>query len=149
FTGDPGAALPTLAEIGYLCDSVSEYFRERVGPEDVVWAFAGVRALYDDDSGHVKDTTRDYHLDLQERFREPPLLTIYGGKITTYRRLAEAALGRLRHFFKLSADWSGGSQLPGGDFVYDGVDALITQARRSWPFLAENNVRRLIGAYGT
>jgi len=149
FAGDPGSAVPTLGEIDYLCDSVSEYFRERVGSEDVVWAFAGVRALYDDGTGNVKDTTRDYQLDLQEHFHEAPLLTVYGGKITTYRRLAEAALGRLRHFFKLSAEWTSGSTLPGGDFVYDGADALVTQARQSWPFLAESNLRRLIGAYGT
>ena len=92
FTGEPSAATPTAGEIDYLCRAVNAYFRAQIGPKQVVGVFAGVRALYDDGSGKPEDVTRDYHLTLDGRGHTAPLLTIYGGKITTYRRLAEEAL---------------------------------------------------------
>ncbi len=87
---------------------------------------AGVRSLYDDGSKQPEDVTRDYHLELDKRFGEAPLLTVYGGKITTYRRLAEDALQMLRQlFFDADPAWTARAPLPGGDFPYDGVDALV------------------------
>ncbi len=96
FAGDLDAVAPSAQEVLYLCRAVSAYFRQSVAPEDVVAAFAGVRSLHDTlhDNGarRPEAVTRDYHLTLDERFREAPLLTIYGGKITTYRRLADPRL---------------------------------------------------------
>ena len=149
FAGDLDAVAPSADEVIYLCKSVSEYFREPVGPQDVVWAFAGVRSLYDDGAGKPEDVTRDYHLTLDEQFGVAPLLTVYGGKITTYRRLAEAAMARLSHFFHGRAAWTAKAPLPGGDMLWDGVETHVARAQRTWPFLSEREARRLVGAYGT
>jgi glycerol-3-phosphate dehydrogenase len=128
---------------------VNRYFRITVSPDEVVWAFAGVRSLHDDGSKKPEDVTRDYTLTLDERFREAPLLTIYGGKITTARRLAEAALARIAHFFQLRAAWTEQSHLPGGDFGPDEFEQEVTRARNRWDFLDEAQAHRLVAAYGT
>jgi len=115
----------------------------------VVWSFAGVRSLYDDGSRKAQDVTRDYVLTLDQRDGEAPLLTIYGGKITTYRRLAEHALERLAHVIAIGPAWTKDSHLPGGEFPYDGVEALVAKTRKSRPFLSEKHALRLVRAYGT
>ena len=149
FAGNPAVVMPTGAEIDYLCGVVNEYFRAALSTADVVWTFAGVRALYDDGARKSQDIGREYVLTLDEHSGEAPLLTVYGGKITTYRRLAEDALGKLAHFFPRSRAWTARSALPGGDFIYDGVHALIARTQRHWPFLATDHARRLVHAYGT
>jgi glycerol-3-phosphate dehydrogenase len=149
FSGDPAAVAPTAEEIDYLCGVVNEYFRTTIGAADVVWAFAGVRSLYDDGAGKPQDIGREYVLILDERSGEAPLLTVYGGKITTHRRLAEDVLDRLAHFFPRSQRWTAHSHLPGGDFPYDGLDALIARTLQRWPFLTDQHARRLAHAYGT
>jgi glycerol-3-phosphate dehydrogenase len=149
FTGDPATVAPTGDEIGYLCGVVNEYFRAAIGAADVVWAYAGVRSLYDDGAGKPQDIGREYALILDERSGEAPLLTVYGGKITTYRLLAEDALQKLSHFFPRTRPWTAQSSLPGGDFVYDGIETLIARTQRTWPFLAAEHARRLTSAYGT
>jgi glycerol-3-phosphate dehydrogenase len=149
FVGDPATVAPTAQEIDYLCGVVNEYFRASITAADAVWAFAGVRALYDDGARKPQDIGRDYALLLDERFGEAPLLTVYGGKITTYRRLAEDALDRLAHFFPPSRRWTAQQPLPGGDFPYDELDALAMRSLQQWPFLGEDHARRLAHAYGT
>jgi glycerol-3-phosphate dehydrogenase len=149
FSGEPAGATPSSDEIDYLCRAANQYFRAQIGPKQVLGYFAGVRALYDDGSGKAEDITRDYHLTLDEHARAAPLLTVYGGKITTYRRLAEAALDRLGHSLRDTPHWTAHATLPGGDFAHDGVDAMIAQARARWPFLSEPSARRLVRAYGT
>jgi len=149
FTGDPSTATPSGEEIDYLCRVLNEYFRTEIGAADVVWAFAGVRSLYDDRARKAQDVGRDYELILDKRYGEAPLLTVYGGKITTYRRLAEQVLGRLRHFFPHSRPWTAQSHLPGGDFVYDGIETLVERTLRGWPFLRTEHARRLVRAYGS
>jgi glycerol-3-phosphate dehydrogenase len=149
FSGDPAVAAPTGEEIDYLCGVINTYFRTAITAVDVVWAFAGVRSLYDDGAGKPQDIGRDYALMLDKSFGEAPLLTVYGGKLTTYRRLAEDALDRLSRFFPHSQPWTATSPLPGGDFVYDGAPVLIARTRRQWPFLTEDHARRLVSAYGT
>lgn len=149
FAGNLDALAPSADEVLYLCRAVNGYFRQPVGPEHVVWAFSGVRALHDDGAGRPEDVTREYDLLLDEKYREAPLLTVYGGKITVYRRLAEAALGKLAHFFQLHRPWTVTASLPGGDFLWDGVAALVARARRTWPFLEEPEALRLVRAYGT
>jgi glycerol-3-phosphate dehydrogenase len=149
FAGDPAAVVPTQEEIDYLCGVINSYFRSSIVGADVVWAFAGVRALYDDGSRNPQDVGRDYVLALDKRSRKAPLLTVYGGKLTTFRRLAEDVLVRLARFFPRSQPWTAKAPLPGGNFNYDGVPLLIERARRKWPFLADDHIRRLASAYGT
>ena len=149
FAGDPSTVTPSGEEINYLCRVANEYFRTEIGAADVVWAFAGVRSLYDDGARKAQDVGRDYELILDKRYGEAPLLTVYGGKITTYRRLAEHVLARLRHFFPHSRPWTAQSHLPGGDFVYDGLETLVERTLRSWPFLRAQHARRLVRAYGS
>jgi glycerol-3-phosphate dehydrogenase len=149
FAGDPSLVLPSGEEINYLCGVANEYFRTEIGAADVVWAYAGVRSLYDDGARKAQDIGRDYALKLDERFGEAPMLTVYGGKITTFRRLAEDALAKLSHFFPHTRPWTAGQSLPGGDFVYDGLDTLVERIRRNWPFLPVEHAQRLVRAYGT
>ena len=149
FSGDPVGAGPTAEEIDYLCGVVNQYFRVAVSGADAVWAFAGVRALHDDGAGKAQDVGRDYALLLDEEPGAAPILTIHGGKLTTYRRLAEAVLARLARHFPRAQPWTAKTPLPGGDFVYDGLPALVESARRRWPFLTEAHAQRLAGAYGT
>jgi glycerol-3-phosphate dehydrogenase len=149
FSGEPAAVTPAAEEIEYLCGVVNEYFRAPISGANAVWAYAGVRALYDDGAGKAQDIGRDYTLILDERFGEAPLLTVYGGKITTYRRLAEEVLGKLAHFFPPSRPWTADGHLPGGDFAYDGIEALTARTLKRWPFLTDGHARRLTHAYGT
>jgi glycerol-3-phosphate dehydrogenase len=151
FSGDPATVAPTADEIAYLCSVVNDHFRIPITPEDVLWSFAGVRSLYDDGSHkrQAKDTPRDYVLALDDARGAAPLLTVYGGKITTYRRLAEAALDRLAPVLGARPAWTANTSLPGGDFAVDGFETLVSRTRRSWPFLREQQARRLVRAYGT
>ena len=149
FAGDPSAATVAPREIAYLCDTANAYLRHKIGPADVVWAFAGVRALHDDGAASARDTTREYVLTLDREPARAPLLTVYGGKITTYRRLAEAALARVAAVLPTGPAWTARKPLPGGDFKPGGDAALVAKTCRTWPFLAESHARRLIAAYGT
>ena len=149
FSGDPSGIKPDADEIAYLCDVMNQQFRTTISPGDVVWSFAGVRSLYDDGSNKAQDVSRDYVLSLDERDNDAPLLTVYGGKITTYRRLAEHALDRLAHVIAGGPAWTKESHLPGGEFPYDGIEALVAKTRKSRPFLGEQHARRLVRTYGT
>lgn len=92
--------------------------------------------------------TRDYHLELDARRHEAPVLTIYGGKITTYRRLAEAAMDKLGHFFSGRPPWTSREKLPGGEFSSANVKEVLAEMRTRWPFLTEPMARRILRAYG-
>jgi glycerol-3-phosphate dehydrogenase len=147
FAGEPAAVAPSADEITYLCHVANQHFRASIAPADVVWSFAGVRSLHDDGAKRAQNVTRDYVLILDEH--EAPLLTVYGGKITTYRRLAEQALDRLAHLFEAGPAWTRDSHLPGGEFPWDGIERLVAETRRARPFLSEAHARRLVRAYGT
>jgi len=150
FEGNPAAVHITPEETGYLCDTVNRYFRRAIGPGDVRWSYAGVRPLLDDESPDASRVTRDYRLELTDGARHPPLLTIYGGKITTYRRLAEAALEMLRpHVGGARHGWTDRATLPGGDLPRADFEAFLQDVRRRWPFLGERLSLRLAHAYGT
>lgn len=139
----------TEAERDYLCAFASEYFKRPVTPEDVVWSYSGVRPLYDDGASSATAATRDYTLKV-DRTGGAPLLNVFGGKITTYRRLAEHALEKIVPFFDgAKGAWTAGAPLPGGDFPVDAVDRLIDGLRRDYGFLDAYWARRLIRAYGT
>ena len=149
FAGDPSTAAPTPEEVSYLCDVVNDHFRATVSPANVIWSFAGVRSLYDDGFSRPQDTPRDYVLALDGESGKAPLLTVIGGKITTFRRLAEAALDELAPLLGARPAWTANSHLPGGDFPVDGVERLVAETRVSWPFLSVNHARRMVTAYGT
>jgi glycerol-3-phosphate dehydrogenase len=148
FVGDLGSVAPDPSEIAYLCEAVNLYFRDKVTPDELVWSFAGVRALYDDGAGRPEDVTRDYELVLDQRAGEAPLLTIYGGKITTHRKLAEAAMRRIGHFFGARPAWTAESNLPGGEFPPGQFDGQVAELINRWPFLSASHARRLMRAYG-
>jgi glycerol-3-phosphate dehydrogenase len=149
FSGEPSAAATTAEEIDYLCAAVNAYFRVQITAKEVVGVFAGVRALYDDGAGAPEDVTRDYRLLLDEGRGVAPALTICGGKITTYRRLAEAALHKLAQYLPDAPAWTAHAALPGGDFAHNELDGLVLNLRTQWPFLTEATARRLVRAYGT
>ncbi len=146
--GSPADAACSDAEADYLCAFASRYFARPVTRDDVVWSYSGVRPLYDDGAKSATAATRDYVLSLDDA--GPVLLNIFGGKITTYRRLAEAALARLApHLPQAGGKWTAGVPLPGGDFPVDGFDALVAGLARDYPFLTPFHARRLARAYGT
>ncbi|MDT8343297.1 MAG: glycerol-3-phosphate dehydrogenase [Thermohalobaculum sp.] len=148
--GGPGEARCTDEERNYLCAAASEYFAKPVTPEDVVWTYSGVRPLYDDGATSATAATRDYVLKVEGREGEAPLLNIFGGKITTYRRLAEAALGKLAPFLPaMGPAWTARVPMPGGDFPVDGRDALVASLCAAYPFLDRPWALRLVRAYGT
>ena len=149
FVGDVNAPAPDVEEILYLCNAVNRYFRDKVTPDELIWSFAGVRALYDDGHGRPEDVTRDYMLVLDEHAHEAPLLTVYGGKITTYRKLAEAAMDKIAHFFSARSSWTAASKLPGGEFAPAAFDAVVKKLMARWPFLGTPHALRLVRAYGT
>jgi glycerol-3-phosphate dehydrogenase len=151
YHGDPAKVKATPEEIQYLCDSVSEYLAKPVKPEDVVWTYAGVRPLYDDGASEAKAATREYVLELDTP-DGMPLLSIYGGKITTHRRLAEEVLERLSPYLrgtKAREGWTAKAALPGGDMDVSAVAALAAELVRSYPFLTLVHANRLAHAYGT
>jgi glycerol-3-phosphate dehydrogenase len=149
FDGNPNSVAISTDETAYLCDSVNRYFRREVAPSDIVWSYAGVRPLFDDHASDAKAVTRDYVLDLDQAQGAPPLLSVYGGKITTFRRLAEHALEKLLPALgrPVAACWTATSRLPGGDF--EDFDVYLSEFRARHPTLAPETARRLVRAYGT
>ena len=151
YVGDPGEVHTSRADIDYLCNAVNQYFSTTIAPGEVVWTYSGVRPLYDDGASEAQAATRDYVLDLDEA--GAPMLSIFGGKITTYRRLAQHALDKLERYLPTKArsrsNWSGQVPLPGGDFPVQGFDALVKDIGREYPWLGEHQSSRLVRAYGT
>ncbi|WP_372885684.1 glycerol-3-phosphate dehydrogenase [Shimia sp.] len=145
---DP-APVCSEAEADYLCHCASRYFRVPVRRQDIVWRFSGLRPLYDDGAASATAATRDYVLGL-DTAGGAPVLSVFGGKITTYRRLAEAALDRIAPFVPgLPGPWTAGAALPGGDFPVDGAPALTRHLLGKYRFLDASWARRLVRAYGT
>jgi glycerol-3-phosphate dehydrogenase len=151
WTADPGQVDISAEETRYLCDSVNRYLRTPVSPADVVWSYAGVRPLYDDAAQSASAVTRDYVLDVDAPAEGAPLLSIFGGKITTYRRLAEHALEKLAPFLPQlkAAGWTAEHVLPGGDLGPGGFDAALARLRAHAPFLSAEDSWRLVRNYGS
>lgn len=149
FSGDPKAIAISAEETTYLCNAASEYFREPVRPDDVVWSYSAVRPLFDDGASKAQEATRDYVLKLDEN-AGAPLLNVFGGKLTTYRRLAEAALEKIgAEIGAKGKPWTAGASLPGGDFPATGYAAQVGMLKQAYPFLTEHHAARLIRLYGT
>ncbi|WP_424830797.1 glycerol-3-phosphate dehydrogenase [Ruegeria sp.] len=139
----------TEAEQEYLCAFASRYFERPVTREDIVWTYSGVRPLYDDGASSATAATRDYTLKV-DADGGAPVLNVFGGKITTYRRLAESALDKIaKHFPDVPGPWTAGVALPGGDFPVDGVQDLIDRLVSDYGFLDAAWAGRLVRAYGT
>jgi glycerol-3-phosphate dehydrogenase len=152
-TGDPTGITASDAEIAYLCAGISDYLKQPVTPGMVVWTYSGVRPLYDDGSTAAQEATRDYVLKLDVLPGSAALLSVFGGKITTYRRLAESALAMLGPHLPPAAGqakgWTGRATLPGGDFPLDGFEAQLQASGARYPFVPPPTLRRLLRAYGT
>ncbi len=148
--GDPSIAPEcTDQERDYLLGFINQYLKEDIGPEDVVWSYSGVRPLYDDGASSATAATRDYTLNVDDT-GGAPILNVFGGKITTYRKLAEDAMDKIVPFFPgTSGHWTAGVALPGGDFEVDGFDRLVRKLKAEYAFLSDAWARRLVRAYGT
>lgn len=139
----------TPEERDYLLKFASQYFKKQLTVEDIVWTYSGVRPLYDDGSKSATAATRDYVLKIDQS-GGAPVLNVFGGKITTYRKLAEAAMEQILEFFPgKHGEWTAGVPLPGGDFPVDGVESLINDLLGRFPFLTKRWATRLVRAYGT
>ncbi|SFZ86196.1 glycerol-3-phosphate dehydrogenase [Devosia enhydra] len=150
FTGDPKTASISEAETNYLCAAVSDYFARPVTPADVVWSFSGVRPLFDDHKSAAKDATRDYVLETEGSASAGALLNVYGGKLTTYRRLSEEALERIEAILgPRGPAWTKDAHLPGGDFSPKGFAALTDRLCAKYPRLPRALITRLARQHGT
>ncbi|HUG72033.1 MAG TPA: glycerol-3-phosphate dehydrogenase [Steroidobacteraceae bacterium] len=155
FDGDPAEVHIEPDEQAYLLAGLNRFMRKPVTTEDIVGSFAGVRPLFDDGSGDTaQHVSRDYHLELQhglESGHGAPVLSVYGGKITTYRRLAEAALERLMPALEREPgdSWTADEPLPGGDFPGGDLAAFTARALTRWPMLPPDLIDRLARLYGT
>jgi glycerol-3-phosphate dehydrogenase len=150
FTGQPGRLAISPEETDYLCRAASEYFRHQVTPGEVVSSYAGIRPLFDDNRKKARAVTRDYVLKLDSGGHEAPLLSIYGGKITTYRKLAESVLHKLGPFLpQMGPAWTEGRHLPGGDFSPDRFGDVLDRLRTACPLLKKDHAFRLARSYGT
>jgi glycerol-3-phosphate dehydrogenase len=150
YAGDLHEVSASEAEISYLLGAANSYFKTMLARQDVVWTYSGVRPLYDDGASAAKDATRDYVLKLEAG--PPALLNVFGGKITTYRRLAEDVLDTLGAALPLArrnAGWTARASLPGGDFALDGAEALAADLGREYAFLSAREARRYVRHYGT
>ncbi|HKT85337.1 MAG TPA: glycerol-3-phosphate dehydrogenase [Novosphingobium sp.] len=138
-------------EIAYLCEAASRYFRAPITPQDVIWTYSGVRPLIDDGSGKPEAATRGYRLELSRREDGPALLSVFGGKITTYRHLAQEAVDMLGSRLEVlsKSHWTDRAPLPGGDFPADGMEALVAGLAQHYPFLEQGWVLRMAESYGT
>ncbi|MBI1776162.1 MAG: glycerol-3-phosphate dehydrogenase [Proteobacteria bacterium] len=150
FQGDPASVRISAAETQYLCDVVSGHFAQAIDPADIVWSYAGVRPLHDDARLSASAVTRDYAFDVDGAPGEPPLLSVFGGKITIYRRLAEHALEKLAPFFPhLGPAWTETSSLPGGGFENADFVGFLDGFSRDHPWLPASLAERLARSYGT
>ena len=150
FTADPDGAAISDAEVDYLLAAANQYFGSPIGREDIVWTYSGVRPLYDDGVSEAQRATRDYIVKSEEDADKPPAINIFGGKITTYRRLAEAVIGRVEGYLgRRKAAWTAHAPLPGGDFEVNGQAGLRSRLGEFHPYLHDDLIARFVRQYGT
>ncbi len=150
FHGTPGKMAISAEEIDYLCHAANEYFVRQIQAADVVHSFSGIRPLFDDGKNEAQAATRDYILKVDTDYGLPPLLSIYGGKITTYRKLAEAVLKRLApHLPPMRKCWTETAPLPGGDFHPDEFDAVVDRLLTTHPVIDRKLSVHLVRMFGT
>jgi glycerol-3-phosphate dehydrogenase len=149
YDADPKDVRISDEETDYLCKAASEYFKEPVTASDIVWTYSAVRPLFDDGASKAQEATRDYVLKLETE-QGAHLLNVFGGKLTTYRRLSEHALEKIGEAIGAKGNpWTAESRLPGGDFPVQGYEAEVGKLKARAPFLSEPHARRLVRRYGT
>ncbi len=148
---DSGPVTISADETSYLCGAVNDYFKQQITADDIIWSYAGVRPLYDDNADSANVVTRDYVFNLDgDGINTALVLSVFGGKLTTYRKLAEHAMERLAAFYPdMRAPWTHNAVLPGGDFAIDGINALRADVRARYPWLPKDQIGRMTRAYGT
>ncbi len=149
YDGDPAHVAIDDDEVRYLCAAVNRYFRRPVAPGDVVWAYAGVRPLVDDEAIDPSKVTRDYVVDVDTQ-GGAPLVSVFGGKITTYRRLAEHVLERLGSVFPtMGSPWTAHAPLPGGDIAADDLGRLVKDLAAKVPDVDVTWLKALVHRHGS
>jgi len=149
YQGAPERPEITDDEIQYLLGAAGAYFKRPITKDMIRWTYSGIRPLYDDGASDAKSATRDYVLKLEGAAGQPQMLSVFGGKITTSRKLAEAALAKLAPFFpQMKKPWTAGAKLPGG-MTYADVPTYIAAQQKAYSFLKPQNIERLFRAYGT
>ncbi|MEG1652912.1 MAG: glycerol-3-phosphate dehydrogenase [Hafnia sp.] len=149
YHGDPHDVKIDDNEVNYLLKVYNDHFKKQLGKEDIVWTYSGVRPLCDDESDSPQAITRDYTLDVHDQDGKAPLLSVFGGKLTTYRKLAEHALEKLSGYYEnCGPAWTKNAVLPGGDLGTD-RDSYAAQLRRRFTWLPEALARRYARTYGT
>lgn len=149
FEGDLDAVAASPEEIQYLCDVSNEYFEQQITPEDVVSTYSGVRPLFDDQAEDASSVTRDYVLKFLDQ-SEAPFLSVIGGKITTYRKLAEDVLKQFSALFpQAQKTWTANQSLPGGDIPGADFETFEKSSAQSYPWLDSDTHHRLARTYGT
>ncbi len=155
FQGDPNQIGISAQEVAYLCELSNQYFEKQIQAQDVVWSYSGVRPLVDDGHSDAKAITRDYRFEMD--VQNAPILHVFGGKITTYRRLAVEAMNKLAPTLGItSEDWTAHAVLPGGDLFFPTADnrnvvnfaKFVDACRQSYPFLSESLLMRYVRLYG-
>lgn len=149
YSGDPGEATITPEETRYLLDVANAYLADPIGEGDIVWTYSGVRPLYDDGASAAQEATRDYVL-REEVEDGAPLVNIFGGKLTTFRRLSESVLEKVEALIgEKRPAWTADAPLPGGEFAAERHDEKLAELRSAYPFLPEPHARRLFRNHGT
>jgi glycerol-3-phosphate dehydrogenase len=146
FKGDPAAVSMAAGDVAYLCDAANRYFRERVEPVDVIRTISGANSVIDPMS---RRTARDGATTFDARRGKAPLMTVFGGDVTTARLRAERAVSKLTPFYPMSPRWTATAPLPGGDFAWPRFDDVVDAARERWRFLDQFQAQRLVAAYGS
>jgi glycerol-3-phosphate dehydrogenase len=146
FKGDPAIVSMGANDVAYLCDAANRYFRERVEASDVVRMVSGVNSVI---GAGARSTQRDGTTGFDAKRGKAPLLTIFGGDITTARLRAERAVNKLAQFYPMSPRWTAKTPLPGGDFDWAKFEDEVDEARAHWKFLSEHQARRMVAAYGS
>lgn len=149
FEGNPNQAAISNVEINYLCDTINRYFTKELTGEEVVWSYAGVRPLYDNKASTASELSREYHLEVEDDHGSAPMLSVFGGKITTYRTLAEAVLKKLKPYFpNMGKSWTANETLPGGDCDGLSYAEFIVSLGEQYPWLPAHLVHRYAASYG-
>ncbi len=150
FEGDPAEAKISAGETDYLLSLANDYFETPVKREDIVWDYSGVRPLYDDGASEAQEATRDYVLHKGDREGEPPIVNIFGGKLTTFRRLAESAMELVEEAIgRKGRPWTHKPKLPGGDFETTAFDQFVERLKGEYPWMEADVIHRLCRQFGT
>ncbi|WP_293267369.1 glycerol-3-phosphate dehydrogenase [Neptunomonas sp.] len=149
YEGDPSAVSISKEEIDYLITVTNEHFKAQISSNDITWCYSGVRPLLDDDeSDSAQAVSRDYSFEIDTADSKAPLLSVFGGKITTYRKLAEAAVDKLGEYYSdVGAAWTENTPIPGGDFKDHA--SLSNDLGKRYPWLPSELRARYVRTYGT